>query len=148
MGVRQYDPTTGRFLSTDPVSGGNENDYNYPNDPNNMSDVNGEYCVYFGSYCMYVYTYTAPVQRRPSPYFGYGSYLYYVDMWLPSYYRRGPTHERRPGYRNYTRKRRRAKGKHDKGKRPSTLGKHQKGNQRRGRDQGGEKGDKRRPYYR
>ncbi|HEX7761124.1 MAG TPA: RHS repeat-associated core domain-containing protein, partial [Caulobacteraceae bacterium] len=40
------------------------------------------------------------------------------------------------------------KGGHTKGKRPSTQGKHEKGDRRRGRDQGGEKGDKRRPYQR
>jgi hypothetical protein len=36
------------------------------------------------------------------------------------------------------------KGGHSKGKRPSTEGKHQKGDERRKRDQGGEKGDARR----
>lgn len=37
-----------------------------------------------------------------------------------------------------------SKGGHSKGARPSTEGKHQKGDERRGRDQGGEKGDARR----
>jgi hypothetical protein len=35
------------------------------------------------------------------------------------------------------------KGGHDKGKRPSTQGKHEKGDERRKRDQGGEKKEKR-----
>lgn len=35
-------------------------------------------------------------------------------------------------------------GAHTKGKRPSTQEKHDKANERRGRDQGGEKGDARR----
>ncbi|MFC9608359.1 RHS repeat-associated core domain-containing protein [Streptomyces niveus] len=29
MGVRHYDPATGRFLQTDPVYGGNGNAYEY-----------------------------------------------------------------------------------------------------------------------
>ncbi|WP_022882353.1 DNRLRE domain-containing protein [Gryllotalpicola ginsengisoli] len=42
MGARLYNPTTGRFTSTDPVSGGNENAYNYPNDPVDQSDATGQ----------------------------------------------------------------------------------------------------------
>ncbi len=42
MGARQYLPELGRFLSVDPVSGGNANDYNYPNDPVNGSDLTGK----------------------------------------------------------------------------------------------------------
>ncbi|HST82477.1 MAG TPA: DNRLRE domain-containing protein [Kineosporiaceae bacterium] len=41
MGVRLYNPTTGRFLSRDPVTGGNENTYVYPNDPINSADPQG-----------------------------------------------------------------------------------------------------------
>jgi RHS repeat-associated protein len=41
MGIRLYNPTTGRFLSIDPVYGGNDNPYTYPADPVNMFDLNG-----------------------------------------------------------------------------------------------------------
>ena len=41
MGVRLYNPVTGRFLSRDPVPGGNDNTYTYPADPTNESDISG-----------------------------------------------------------------------------------------------------------
>jgi RHS repeat-associated protein len=41
MGVRLYNPATGRFLSVDPIRGGNENAYSYPNDPVNEFDLDG-----------------------------------------------------------------------------------------------------------
>jgi RHS repeat-associated protein len=42
MGVRLYDPTTGRFESVDPIPGGNPNAYTYPTDPINGYDLNGQ----------------------------------------------------------------------------------------------------------
>ncbi|MFE0642349.1 DNRLRE domain-containing protein [Streptomyces sp. NPDC058877] len=42
MGVRLYNPGTGRFLSTDPVYGGGDNRYGYPGDPVNQFDLDGK----------------------------------------------------------------------------------------------------------
>lgn len=41
MGVRLYNPVTGRFLSRDPIAGGNDNTYTYPVDPINKTDLDG-----------------------------------------------------------------------------------------------------------
>jgi RHS repeat-associated protein len=43
MGVRLYNPSTGRFLQTDPVYGGNSNAYTYPNDPLTGFDLDGRW---------------------------------------------------------------------------------------------------------
>lgn len=43
MGVRLYNSATGRFLSVDPVPGGNPNAYTYPVDPVNMYDLDGRW---------------------------------------------------------------------------------------------------------
>ena len=40
-GARVYNPETNQFTSPDPVKGGNENSYTYPNDPINGSDFTG-----------------------------------------------------------------------------------------------------------
>ncbi|WP_292876795.1 RHS repeat-associated core domain-containing protein [Microbacterium sp.] len=42
MGARLYDNTTGRFLTVDPVYGGNANPYTYPTDPINDADLTGK----------------------------------------------------------------------------------------------------------
>jgi RHS repeat-associated protein len=41
MGARVYNPETNQFTSIDPIPGGNENQYTYPNDPINNYDVSG-----------------------------------------------------------------------------------------------------------
>jgi RHS repeat-associated protein len=44
MGVRLYDPNTGRFWSTDPVPGGNATTYDYcSGDPVNCTDLDGRW---------------------------------------------------------------------------------------------------------
>ena len=44
MGLRLYDPQTGRFLQVDPVPGGNANPYDYCNaDPVNCTDLTGKW---------------------------------------------------------------------------------------------------------
>jgi RHS repeat-associated protein len=46
MGVRLYNPATGRFLSTDPVQGGSANAYEYAYaDPRNKYDLNGKWSL-------------------------------------------------------------------------------------------------------
>jgi len=49
MGARQYSPVLGRFIEVDPVEGGGANDYAYPHDRINMTDLNGE--GGFGGHC-------------------------------------------------------------------------------------------------
>jgi RHS repeat-associated protein len=50
MGVRVYNPGTGRFLSTDPVYGGNSNAYDYcSGDAVNCTDISGKYSTFYFS---------------------------------------------------------------------------------------------------
>ncbi|MFF5303294.1 DNRLRE domain-containing protein [Streptomyces sp. NPDC013161] len=46
MGLRLYDPSTGRFLSIDPITGGNSNAYDYCGaEPVNCTDITGAFRV-------------------------------------------------------------------------------------------------------
>ena len=50
MGLRLYNPSSGRFLSVDPVMGGSANAYDYAaQDPVNHSDVSGRCIIYCDS---------------------------------------------------------------------------------------------------
>ncbi|GAB3995629.1 RHS repeat-associated core domain-containing protein [Nocardioides marmoraquaticus] len=65
MGARLYNPVSGRFLSRDPVKGGNDNAYTYPLDPINQSDLTGKWCVAgIGTTCT---RYTWAPNGRPLP---------------------------------------------------------------------------------
>ncbi|MFF6906215.1 DNRLRE domain-containing protein [Streptomyces sp. NPDC012389] len=44
-GARIYNPSTGLFLSPDPVTGGNANSYGYPTDPINYMDADGRWAI-------------------------------------------------------------------------------------------------------
>jgi len=46
-GVRLYSPSTGRFLTADPIVGGNPNAYTYPVNPIDSYDVSGQ-CGFWG----------------------------------------------------------------------------------------------------
>ena len=51
MGIRLYNPDTGRFLQTDSVYGGNTDAYTYPIDPINGFDLSGKCWSGFGWLC-------------------------------------------------------------------------------------------------
>ena len=51
MGIRLYNPATGRFLQTDPVYGGNTDAYTYPINPINAFDLTGQCWSGFGWVC-------------------------------------------------------------------------------------------------
>jgi len=61
MGARVYNPATGRFLTLDPVPGGNPNPYTWPTDPINQTDLTGNWPDW-GSIIRTVVAAAAPVR--------------------------------------------------------------------------------------
>ncbi len=52
MGARPYDPTLGRFLAPDPITGGSLNSYDYAGqDPINGYDLSGLFLANAGGDC-------------------------------------------------------------------------------------------------
>ncbi|WP_029138565.1 RHS repeat-associated core domain-containing protein [Nakamurella lactea] len=115
MGVRLYNPTTGRFLTVDPIYGGNTNPYVYPTDPINNSDLDGHRSRR-----------SNPVQPCYCAGIGWGwiSRSRVKSVWDLF---------RSPSY-----------AEHKKNARPSTGDKHDKSKARAKQAKGGEKGDARR----
>lgn len=84
MGTRLYSATTGRFLSVDPVYGGNANAYVYPTDPVMAYDLDGRRMAcdsgWYGTRCQHHYNTSWIFYKR---YWSYGS-------WVPSLYSQMP----------------------------------------------------------
>jgi RHS repeat-associated protein len=107
MGARLYNPTTGTFTSTDPVYGGNDNSYTYPNDPINEVDLTGKWCLWqVGTTCTrYVtgrYGRTVPVSyaargKAAAHGIGWGT-LQWLIRNLPQYDTEGLTGVRYQGW--------------------------------------------------
>lgn len=63
LGVRQYNPETGQFLSPDPIPGGNTTPYTHPQDPIDLTDLDGRQCYSnpnFARFCK-------PIAKRAEP---------------------------------------------------------------------------------
>jgi RHS repeat-associated protein len=100
MGVRLYNPTTGRFLQTDPVKGGSANAYDYVyQDPINKLDLDGR-CWGGGDWCHPIKeakkAYRQAIRGYAViPYAGYyGGYRY--NRWASKRSRWNPAHLLRP----------------------------------------------------
>lgn len=142
FGARDYDGTTGRWLSKDPglFDGGDANLYGYAfNDPINFIDMEGEYAI------------AAPavgigggIGIGIGGAIGIGAGIgigicYAADCTsLGEHLGEGLYDLLNPNVHN----------EHTKNKRPSTRGKHEKGQSRQNRDRGGERGDRNRNYPR
>ena len=92
MGARQYSPVLGRFLETDPVEGGCSNDYNYPRDSVNQSDLTGMSCtpwvwsvarfVGYGDWVRVGYWAYRGEFRRSAQIFGFQAGVQGAQSWL------------------------------------------------------------------
>jgi len=156
FGARDYDPQTGRWTAKDPIrfAGGDANLYSYVfSDPVNWIDPFG-LCAD-----------DVPADSADSDDLDWTDYIIPGILVGGDLILGGPTGEgigpalvilgtkkaaREAAKKAAKKAEKEAKQKngHRKGARPSTEEKHQKGDERRIRDGGREKGDKRRPYRR
>ncbi|MDM4764385.1 RHS repeat-associated core domain-containing protein [Galbitalea sp. SE-J8] len=169
MGVRVYNPITGRFTSPDPVPGGNENAYNYPNDPVNSFDLDGRLAfliaIPIGEAKLIAAVASALLVAAYGAGTAIGTQVKHDSVWRNDA-ESDSSDEVSAGKKQYderqaakaARKRQRQGGagrlsgesaEHTSGARPSTRETQQKGRTRvQNHQRGGEKGDKRRPFRR
>jgi len=136
MGARQYVAALGRFISTDPVAGGNENDYVYPNDPINSEDLSGkcfeDACIVEGAIVIAGLAWAgaalvAVAQHRSVPAFHFPS----LSLGSSSGYVYAGHATRANHVMIQARKKSKEDSQHTNNARPSTQNKHEKGQARK-----------------
>jgi RHS repeat-associated protein len=103
MGIRVYDPETGRFLQTDPLYGGNANAYDYcSGNPNSCADISGYEGCWWYNFCGRVYNWSGRNMRAGEikSYSGGGCQIWDA-VWTGRIWRNGrcSTVLVKPGYR-------------------------------------------------
>ncbi|GAA1753312.1 hypothetical protein GCM10009681_25390 [Luedemannella helvata] len=81
MGVRVYNPATGRFLQVDPVSGGSSNRYDYVGqDPVNQTDIGGMFKCACGDFPGHKVYRGLKVWSSPWTYGAWGSFSAWFEL--------------------------------------------------------------------